>query len=261
MRRSLTTHRTQVALVVLAIASAVVVTFALLSSHGAGQPGARESARPAAGIDATGTASAETTVADAEPSAPATPAVDITVAWQPSHQADTGADGWQEYVICGDIADRTMALMPDWTHVKAWELGLGLTGSNSYRPQPTNTPAFDAEIAAANTAQADVFVAIHNDGGAPSGVLGIYLPGDAEGRALAESLVASLVQGTGLPSRGVTEMRLYSLEPERNAARYRCLVEIGDNSADRAYLESPLGRQQIAAALASGMCSHFGEAP
>lgn len=206
------------------------------------------------------------TTSDSDPAATATATVmampvELVIAWQPSHQADTGVDGWSEYVICGDIVDRTMALLPEFTHVKAWDLSHGLTGSNSYRPQPTNTPAFDTEIAAANSAEADVFVAVHNDGAAPSGVLGLYVPGDAAGQRLAQSLVASLVSGTGLPDRGTAEMRLYSLEAERNTATHRVLLEIGDNVADRAYLESPGGRQEIASALAAGLRDYFGTKP
>lgn len=171
------------------------------------------------------------------------------IAWQPSHQADTGAD-WQEYVICGDIVDRVIALLPEFTHVKAWETGMGLSGSNGYRPQPKNTPAFDSEIAKANAGKATVFVAVHNDGGAPSGILGMCMPDDAASRSLAERFTAALVKATGLPHRGMREERLYSLESVRNKAGLRLLLEIGDNKADRAYLLDADNRQVIAQALA-----------
>ena len=46
-------------------------------------------------------------------------------------------------------------------------------------------------------------------------------------------------------------MRLYSLEPERNEAPIRILLEIGDNEADRDYLMDPAGREEIAVALAT----------
>lgn len=174
------------------------------------------------------------------------------IAWQPSHQADTGAD-WEEYVICGDIVDRVIALLPEFTHVKAWETGMGLSGSNGYRPQPKNAPAFDSEIAQANGAGAAVFVSVHNDGGAPSGILGMCMPGDAGSRALAERLKAALVLATKLPDRGIREERLYSLEPERNHAGTRLLLEIGDNKADRAFLLNAANRQAIAAALADSL--------
>lgn len=182
-----------------------------------------------------------------------TPQMRTTViAWQPSHQADTGSD-WKEYVVCGDIVDRVIALLPQFRHVKAWELGMGLSGSNGYRPQPVNTPAFDSEIDIANDAEATVFISVHNDGGAPSGVLGMCMPGDAESRALAEALKAALCDATGLPDRGIREERLYSLESPRNKARLRLLLEIGDNKADREFLLDEANRQSIAQALATAL--------
>jgi hypothetical protein len=33
----------------------------------------------------------------------------VIIAWQPSHQSDTGSNGWLEYVVCGDIVDHAMA--------------------------------------------------------------------------------------------------------------------------------------------------------
>jgi len=176
-----------------------------------------------------------------------------TLAWQPSHQADTGYDGWREYEICGDIMRRAIARMSDFEHVEAWTLEHGLTGRNSYRPNPLNTEAFDVELALANEASADAFISIHNDGGAPSGVLGMCMPGDAASRALCEALVASICAETGLPNRGIREERLYSLEPDNNGVPLRLLLEIGDNVRDREYLENPGNRDRIAEAIATGI--------
>lgn len=174
------------------------------------------------------------------------------VALQPSHQDDTG-EGWHEYVICGDIADQTFRTAPSIEWVKAWDINHGLTGSNNYRPRPSNTPAFDKEVAIANGAHARYFIAIHNDGGAPSGVLGEYMPGDGRGARLTEYLVSTLSTKLGLPNRGVRDIRLYSLEPERNRARYRSLLEIGDNVADRAFLSSAANRKKIGRVLGAAL--------
>jgi N-acetylmuramoyl-L-alanine amidase len=172
------------------------------------------------------------------------------VALQPSHQDDTGGAGWHEYLICGDIARRTIALLsgsPVPT-LLAWETGMGLTGSNN---DGSNARAFDSEIAKANDAGADYFVSIHNDGGAPSGVLGMYFTGDARSAVIAEVLARSISRETGLPYRGIRGRALYSLDPGRNHAPLRVLLEIGDNVRDRSFLEDPAGRQRIAAALAA----------
>jgi len=174
----------------------------------------------------------------------------IVIAWQPSHQDDTGTDQWHEYLICGDIVDRILAgASGSFKHIKCWDLQHGLTGTNNYRPRPTNTPAFDAEVKRANRAGARLFIAVHNDGGSPSGVLGEYLPGDPKGLALARKLVATVCNSAGLPHRGLRPVRLYSLESPRNRAAYKCLLEIGDNARDRAFLESPQHRATIAESL------------
>lgn len=227
---------------------------------GRGQPADRVAVATVSGtsLAATVTAPAAASaaaaqIATAPPVAPAKQS--LVIAWQPSHQADTGA-GYTEYVVCGDIVDRTIALLPEYRHVKAWDLKHGLTGSNNYRPKPSNTPAFDNEVKLANDGGADVFVSVHNDGGAPSGILGEQLPGDKKGAALSRHLTTALAQSLGLHDRGVRDVRLYSLEAVRNNAPYRCLIEVGDNKADRALLTSESGRQKIAEALAAAIRSY-----
>ncbi len=244
-------RRARVALVALALV-ALGAAGALALAQQRPQALARASGPARTGLAAASDALASTG-ASAAAGVKARPARRVTViAWQPSHQADTGAD-WQEYVICGDIVDRAIALLPEFTHVKAWETGMGLTGANGYRPKPVNTPAFDSEVAKSNAASASVFIAVHNDGGAPSGILGMCMPGDTAARALAERLKAALVSATGLPDRGMREERLYSLEPGRNHAATRLLLEIGDNKADRAFLLDGSNRQAIAQALADSL--------
>jgi N-acetylmuramoyl-L-alanine amidase len=171
------------------------------------------------------------------------------VAFQPSHQDDTGAADWHEYRICGDIAQRTIALLEGspFETVLAWETGMGLTGSNN---NGSNAVAFDSEIGRANDAGTDYFISIHNDGSAPSGVLGMYFTGDLRSAELAETLARSVSRQIGLPYRGIRGSPLYSLDASRNHAPVRVLLEIGDNVRDRAFLEDPAGRQKIAAALA-----------
>jgi N-acetylmuramoyl-L-alanine amidase len=171
------------------------------------------------------------------------------VAFQPSHQDDTGSTGWHEYRVCGDIAQHTIALLEGspFETVLAWETGMGLTGSNN---DGSNAAAFDSEIRRANDAGAGYFISIHNDGSAPSGVLGMYFTGDARSAALAETMARSVSRQIGLPYRGIRGSPLYSLDPSRNHAPVRVLLEIGDNVRDRAFLEDPAGLQRIAAALA-----------
>jgi len=179
----------------------------------------------------------------------------VVVAWQPSHQDDTGAN-WHEYLICSDIVDRTIAKATSVTNVKCLDTAHGLTGTNNYRPSPTNTVAFDSEVRQANQAGASYFISIHNDGGAPSGVLGEYLPGDEAGKRLAERLVSAICSKTGLSNRGLRAVQLYSLESSRNNAQYKCLLEIGDNEKDRAFLENSNNRDLVAQAMAEVVNSY-----
>lgn len=175
----------------------------------------------------------------------------LVVAWQPSHQDDTGNDSWHEYKICGDIVERTISLLPALENVLAWETSMGLTGSNN--GGGTNRPAFDSELAKANDAGAEYFISVHNDGAAPSGILGMHFAGDEKSAEVAERFARAVSEGTGLPYRGLRGHDLYSLDPKRNEARIRVLLEIGDNAQDRAFLEDPKGRQRIAEALAAAV--------
>jgi len=125
---------------------------------------------------------------------------------------------------------------------------MGLTGSNN---DASNAKAFDSEVAKANAAHADYFISIHVDGGAPSGVLGMYFTGDDKSQDYSERFARAISAATGLPFRGTRGHDLYSLDRSRNKSPVRILLEIGDNVHDRAFLESPANRQKIAKALAS----------
>lgn len=187
---------------------------------------------------------------EAPPESREPPKKEVTVAWQPSHQDDTGDANWHEYDVCNDIVERAMPLCTRVENVKCWDISHGLTGTNNYRPQPTNTVAFDVEIAQANQAQADYFISVHNDAGAPSGILGICMPDDPVSYAYLEQIINTLCARTGMPSRGIWTVRLYSLEPERNNCPCRVLLEIGDYQSDYERLMNPEFRQLVAEALA-----------
>jgi hypothetical protein len=254
------------------VAAAIALAFSAV-----GGPSSRGGAVPPAGSVST-TASAESSMASASsvpsrnpanaPNAAALPATTppppaakpkkaLIIAFQPAHQADTSNDpSFKEHIICGDIVDRAIVALPEYTCVKAWDIKDGLTGSNNYRPKPTNTKAFDKELAIANDAGADVFVAVHVDSGAlDNWLLGEVLPRDPSGKALCNTLLGSLSKELGWKQRDPRVARLHSLEPSRNNAKYRCLLEIGDNEKDRAFLEVPANRERIAQALADGIRS------
>jgi hypothetical protein len=177
----------------------------------------------------------------------------FVIAWQPSHQDDTGYDDWHEYLICKDIVDRTIALAPRFRHVIAWETGMGLTGTNNRGG--TNRDAFDSELRIANEAGADCFISIHNDGSSVSGVMGMYFSGDSASAQVADALAEAIAEGLGFRHRATVGRDLYSLDPVRNNSPIRVLLEIGDNLRDRALLEDPQGRARIASLLAAALSS------
>ena len=169
------------------------------------------------------------------------------IAWTPSHQNDTGSRGWHEYLVCGDITQRAMALLAgDYTNVLCWETGMGLT--------TRNYPALGSETAQANAAGAQIFIAVHVNSGAASGVLGEYYRGDSTSARYAEHLLRSVAATMGM-KYWYTSARtdLFVLDPANNHAPVRVLLELGDAAADRALLSSDAGRQRMAEALAQAV--------
>ena len=174
------------------------------------------------------------------------PVTGTVIAWNPSHQDDTGANGWHEYIVCGDIAKRTMTLLPGFTNVLCWKTGMGLTSGSD--------AALKSECDRANAAHAQIFIAVHVNGGSPSGVSGEYYTGDSSSARYAQALLRSVADTMGMTYLGVVATSdLYVLSPTRNKAPIRVLLELGDNVADRALLMSKEGRQRLAAALAKAV--------
>jgi N-acetylmuramoyl-L-alanine amidase len=168
------------------------------------------------------------------------------IAWNPSHQDDTGTNGWHEYAVCGDIAKRTMALLPDFTNLLCWETGMGLTSKND--------ASLKSETAKANAAHAQVFIALHVNGGAASGFSGNYYTGDSVSARYGEAVLKSVSATLGMTFYYVRPRSdLFVLRPANNKAPIRVLLELGDNVADRALLTSVDGRQRLAAALAKAV--------
>lgn len=173
-------------------------------------------------------------------------APETVIAWIPSHQDDNGTNGWHEYQVCGDIVQRTMALLPDFTNVLCWETGMGLTSHND--------PALQSEIDQAVAGHAQIYIAVHVNGGAPSGLAGCYYSGESLAARYADAILVSMSATTGLRYRyTAARSDLYQLNPANNPVPLKILLELGDNVADYALLSSPDGRQMLAAALAKAV--------
>ncbi len=179
------------------------------------------------------------------------------VAWQPSHRDDIGNGEWHDYRLSGAIVDEAMSEATATKSVKAWELNMGLSGSNLL-PDASNTEAFDKELVIANQARARYFISIHIGSDGESGIKGYFTPGDRASKVLAQRLVLAVSTKTSLPNKGLSAEKLYSLQPDRNKATYRVLLEIGGAEEDVAYLQNPVNRKIVGGALA-GVLNELGQ--
>jgi N-acetylmuramoyl-L-alanine amidase len=196
--------------------------------------------------DGSGAKPATTTASTTSGGSSAATTSKLVIAWNPSHQNDTGTGGWHEYAVCGDITKRTMALLTGFTNVLCWETGMGLTSKT--------VAALKSECDAANAANARIFIAVHVNGGSGSGLTGDYYAGDTASRDYGEAILRSTAATMGMTFYYVKpRSNLYVLNPAHNKAAIRVLLELGDNVADRALLTSAEGRQRLAAALAKAV--------
>ena len=165
----------------------------------------------------------------------------IVLAWTPSHQDDTGRD-WHEYAICGDIVKRAMALLPEYENVLCWETKMGLSSSN---PE-----ALKSECDQVAASHAQIFISIHVNGGDAQGFTARYYSGDTASGRYADALLKSIGETMDMKytkAHGTAD--LYVLNPNRNPAPIRVLLECGTNEIDRPWLSTKSGRQKLAAAI------------
>jgi hypothetical protein len=200
------------------------------------------------------------------------------VVWQPSHQTDTGVD-FSEAKTCNAIVEAAMATKPRLNEYKVWSLDKpnlhhSNVGSNTIIEHTTAVidgmvSGYAYEIQESNKLNPDVFIAVHNNGGSKRNAIWGYIhDGDryeAENKELAARLVAAISAVTDLENRGVLmdsstgrndykcntsgKRAFYSLDENVNTAKYRVLLEVGDNGPSRALLTDPEGQKKMGAAL------------
>ncbi len=211
-----------------------------------------------------------------------------TVAWQPSHQTDTGKD-FSEAATCNAIVEAAMAAKPSLKEFKAWSLGKEQfhhadSGSNTKILHTTavidgKISGYAYELNKSNKKNPFVFIAVHNNGGTKRHAMWGYIHyGDqyeTENRELARRLVKAVCTVTDLENRGVLldsttgrndyrcsktgKLSFYSLDENINHAPYRVLLEIGDNAASRALLQDPGKQRIIGEALKKELASWLAE--
>jgi hypothetical protein len=202
----------------------------------------------------------------------------IVIAWQPSHQTDTGKD-FSEAATCNGIVAAAMHTKPRFKEYKVWSLGNkevhhADSGSNTKIEHTTaiidgKISGYAYELQKANKRNPNVFIAVHNNGGTKRHAVWGYIHyGDkfeTENRDLAARLVNAICTVTGMENRGVLldsttgrndyrcqatgKLSFYSLDENINTAPYRVLLEIGDNAASHDFLQNPGNQKKIGEAI------------
>jgi len=208
----------------------------------------------------------------------ATGTIKQRVAWQPSHQTDTGKD-FSEASTCNGIVAAVMALTPHRKEWKVWSLGKQQyhhadSGSNTKILHTTalidgKISGYAYELKASNKKRPDVFISVHNNGGTKRHAIWGYIhygdPYEPANRDLAGRLVKAICAVTNLENRGVLldsttgrndyrcrqsgKLSFFSLDENVNTAPYRVLLEIGDNAASHDFLQDPANQKIIGEAI------------
>ncbi len=200
------------------------------------------------------------------------------IVWQPSHQTNTGTD-FSEAATCNGIVEGAMAAKPRLKEYKVWSLGVpnvhhADVGSNTVIEHTTaiidgQISGYAYELQQSNKRNPQVFIAVHNNGGTKRNAVWGYIhygdPFEAENRVLAARLIKAIASVTDLENRGVLldsttgrndyrcsatgKLSFYSLDEHVNNAKYRVLLEIGDNAVSRALLTDPAKQKIMGEAL------------
>lgn len=210
------------------------------------------------------------------------------VVWQPSHQTDTGKD-FSEAAVCNGIVEAAIAASPKLKEFKVWSLNEPNlhhpnVGSNTIVKHTSaiidgKISGYAYELKQANKKKPDVFISVHNNGGTKRhAIWGFIHDGDqyeSENRALAARLIAAISAVTDLENRGVQldsstgrndytckatgKKAFYSLDEHVNTAKYRVLLEVGDNGVSKDFLENPANQQKMGKAIKAELAKWLAE--
>lgn len=202
------------------------------------------------------------------------------VVFQPSHQTDTGKD-YSEAEVCNGIVEAAMGASSGTLRLyKVWSYYIDTvhharSGSNT-KIDHTSTldssgsmSGYAYELGTSNRIVPDVFVSVHNNGGTRSHACwGFIHEGDEfeqQNRVLANELVEAICDATDLKNRGVHgdsspnrndyrcsntgKLAFYSLDENVNNAKYRVLLEIGDNQASYDFLRNQENQKRMGEAI------------
>jgi hypothetical protein len=200
------------------------------------------------------------------------------IVWQPSHQTNTGTN-FSEAATCNAIVEAAMAAKPRLKEYKVWSLGVPDVhhpdvGSNTIIEHTSavingQISGYAYELKESNKRDPEVFIAVHNNGGTKRHAVWGYIhygdPYEAANRVLAARLIKAIAAATDLENRGVLldsttgrndyrcaatgKLSFYSLDEHVNTAKYRVLLEIGDNAESRALLTDPAKQKVMGEAI------------
>lgn len=210
------------------------------------------------------------------------------IVWQPSHQTDTGKD-FSEANVCNGIIEAAMAAKPQFKEYKVWSLHEpnlhhANVGSNTIVEHTSaiidgKLSGYAYELKESNKRKPDVFISVHNNGGTQKHAIWGFIhegdPYEAENRALAARLVAAISAATDLENRGVLldsstgrndyvckstgKKAFYSLDEHINTAKYRVLLEVGDNAISKDFLENPANQKKMGEAIKTELAKWLAE--
>lgn len=196
------------------------------------------------------------------------------VVLQPSHQTDT--DTGVEADRAAKIAAYTMRAIkpknkssvssyPNQTSLEYWK-----SGSNACKKTTAGGTGYAWEIAESNKKSPDYFISIHSNSGTDGKeVMGIYHEGDSASQQFAQELVSAVSKVTnfrekviddnyprsdcaGLGGRHVDaegDPALYSIDPKVNKAKYKIILEVGDN-VKNPHFWTPANMKRVGDAIA-----------
>jgi hypothetical protein len=205
---------------------------------------------------------------------------ELVIVYQPSHQSDTGLN-FNEALVCNAIVEAAKAASTGAARVhKVWSYDIeGLHhargGSNTKIDHTSatdslgRTSGYTYEIRESNKLKPNIFVAVHNNGGAKRNACwGFVHEGDDQestNRDLAKELVEAVCKASGLENAGVFgdswpnrndyrckntgKLSFYSLDENTNQCPARVLLEIGDNKESYSLLMNPDIQKKIGQAI------------
>lgn len=162
----------------------------------------------------------------------------------------------------GTVDPGAVSAVGRWTEVTAGEHIVGeavrrlRAAGVEVLHEAASGPNFVGTVKAANAARADLLVEVHHDWNrAPVGAFVHWWPGSTAGKALADDVLAGIIDGGFRARRDWHKARddLYLLRKSRMPA---ALVEVGRIGQDD--LDTPAELRSMGAAIAAGLARHLG---